>query len=84
MKVGDKVYCIRSHYGYYTIFLKDSIYDVSDIIFAAGELVYVIRYEEQFGLQFFERGVSTRTFSDYFIDMKVLRKLKLDKINESR
>jgi len=83
MKEGDKVHCIQSYYGEYTKFFKDNVYEISDIVNAAGQTVYVIKDGESCGLSFFKSGGTFtfhRIFSNYFIDLKKLRKLKLDKI----
>jgi len=90
MKVGDKIVCIKSE-------LNDALINDSNTfkirgivgnhisvdVFISGNLIgiygYLIKHEPEYVY-----GRSCRLFSDYFINLKTNRKLKLQKINESR
>ena len=76
MKVGDKVYC-KPNCQY---FLNDTYYIIYDISYSEVYVhLYSIMYEKKFLYNF-----SYNYFIKYFYTEKELRKLKLEKIHESR
>ena len=82
MKVGDKVICIKDHFGKFTEFLKGERYEISDTLFY--QTVYIVKCKKDTGLSFFINPPTGRLFSNYFISEKEYRKLKLEKLNEGR
>lgn len=88
MKIGDKVLCIRTiaitkkdnMFEYGQSYKIVSIFEESNKIY----LEYIGRDGDYYMSGFVIKEVQEwRTFSEYFIDLKKERKLKLDKINGS-
>jgi len=84
LKVGDKIKCIKiyntnpkSDLVYYD---KNKIYTIKNIRLDTVEILtnYGI------GLIFTDRDNTPYDFNEYFISLKEERKIKLDKLNESR
>jgi hypothetical protein len=79
MKVGDKMLCIKTKiinseaYSYAKI-VKDRYYVVSGV---SSSLIYVQNGN-------YTASFRTETFYEYFASDSYIRKLKLDKINESK
>jgi hypothetical protein len=84
MKKGDSLYCKKSliHKGN-SIFVKNKIYKIKIL------KVYYIEIEDEngFGVGFnmsLNKNLNEYKFHDHFIDIKESRKLKIEKLNESR
>ena len=86
MKKGDYVTCVKSIDVLNNTFIKDKQYEIKNIEDDGYTSIYV--YSDKFKLNLaygFElyHEKSKRYFYDFFITKQKIRKLKLDKINES-
>ena len=81
MRIGGKVYCIKDHnYGY----TKGDCYIIADIINSDIIAVESTHTVPSFAFTINKDSILTEYFYEYFITEKEYRKLKLEKINESR
>jgi len=90
MEIGDKVYCIKDcikdcvpNYGYFH-HTKGEIYNIRNIYMKGtkSEIIFVeVIYPFKFGYLSIKQE-NSYLFSEYFVEVKEYRKLKLEKINE--
>lgn len=84
MKVGDKVYCIKSIIKYNFFFIIGNSYKIKNVsnnnktIFILDDNNVTMPFEIYYPNDDFYK------FNEYFITHKQLRKQKLEKINECR
>lgn len=86
MKIGDKVYCIKTHaYGDFIVVKKDKIYDIVDFGINLETVDKFVETTSEVEPKFWSIDTSGPyyVFSAYFMTEKEYRKEKLDKINES-
>jgi len=85
MNAGDKVYCIRKS-RYHT---KGLIYKIHSMIineetdFYNNFVFITVEYNRDIFAYSLVKRYNLDLFSDYFVELKEYRKLKLEKINES-
>lgn len=95
MRVGDKLLCIKEYIDYDTdynvIFRKDQLYPIDEIydnfIRITGEVKYhnnsgVIYLNHAFSIKKSKKHINGRSLYKYFINLKKIRKQKLEKLNE--
>lgn len=91
MKTGDKVYCIKSlgMSSNYNQFEKGQAYIIKSIFEVANKIYveYAGRDGGKYSAGFYinnnpEGGIGWQKFSNYFIDLKETRKMKLNKLDE--
>lgn len=81
MRIGSKVYCIKDHnYGY----IKGNYYIIDDIINSDIIAVESSHTVDSFAFTTNKDSILTEYFYEYFITEKEYRKIKLEKLNESR
>ena len=86
MKVGDKYYCIKDRVEYFIdvnlpVNSSGEIYEITELydfyIYLSHDNVYGYCYS-------IYPEDNEKLFNDYFISLSEYRKLKLEKLNESR
>jgi len=87
MKKGDKFVCIEDFYGHISdsvpLFYKNHIYIYRDVLYDPQKNTnrcFVLDSEDDLREFFY----GDNYFNNYFVSLKTYRKLKLEKINESR
>ena len=82
MKVGDKVYCIKTlkHYNL-TFFNKGKVYIIAQVRYGNIRISDDVSGSSEFNL--LEPNKDEYKFHEYFITQKEYRKQKLKKINET-
>ena len=82
MKVGDKLYCIETVENLigYPLFIEGNIYKILDIL-NDGEEDYITLNHILYANEYSE--YSMKFVKKYFITIKQLRKMKLDKLKSS-
>jgi len=80
MKVGDKLYCIKSikNFNKKIIYTKNKIYTIKNIYSASMSNNLQFYIEDDFGIT--GTAFYTSYSYKYFISLKELRKQKLDKL----
>lgn len=82
MKIGDKVFCVNNYYGFgrVKLFNFGDEYEICSLSYEFKSVAVSFAKGDHMNVVF---GID-EIFTTYFMDIKEYRKMKLEKIYESR